>query len=61
MLTVVGFEPDAEQMRAWGKGPAHQRAQDEVVREEIVSWCSEEVMSLVMALILTPQVTLHKT
>lgn len=47
LLTVVGFETDAEQMRAWGQGPAHQRAQDVVVREEMVSWWSEEAMSLV--------------
>lgn len=52
LLTVVSFQIDAKQMRTWGKRPAHQRVQDEVVREEMVSWCSEEATSLLVALIL---------
>lgn len=36
-------------------------AQYEVVREETVSWYGKRVVGLVMALILTPHVTLNKT
>lgn len=36
-------------------------AQEEVVKEGMVFWCGEGVMGLVVALILTPHMTLTKT
>lgn len=36
-------------------------AQEEVVKEETVFWCGEAVVGLVVALILTPHMTLTKT
>lgn len=57
----MGFEPDLETMRALGWGQAHQTAREEVVKEGTVSRCGEGAVGLVMALILTPHMTLTET